>query len=92
MANTTESGSRTDWTPEIAQPMKSLRANSPIYKISRMDGGDLPKNLNSFLEEYLEKIGDDSKEIRRDLELIQELDEVGIHAMPLTLEIYYTFI
>lgn len=72
--------------------MKSFRANSPIYKISRMDGGDLPKNLNTFLEEYLEKIGDDSKEIRRDLELIQELDEVGIHAMPLTLEIYYTFI
>lgn len=72
--------------------MKSLRANSPIYKISRMDGGDLPKNLNTFLEEYLEKIGDDSKEIRRDLELIQELDEVGIHAMTLTLEIYHTFI
>lgn len=41
-----------------------------------MDGANLPKNLNTFLEEYLEKIGDDSKEIRRDLELIQELDEV----------------
>lgn len=41
-----------------------------------MDGGDIPKNLNTFLEEYLEKLGDDSKEIRRDLELIQELDEV----------------
>lgn len=41
-----------------------------------MDSGDLPKNLNTFLEEYLEVIGDNSKEIRRDLELIQELDEV----------------
>ena len=41
-----------------------------------MDNGDLPKNLNTFLEEYLENIGDNSKEIRRDLELIQELDEV----------------
>lgn len=76
MPNTTEFRSRTDWTPEIIQPIKTLRANSPIDKISRMDSGDLPKNLNTFLEEYLEKIGDDSKEIRRDLELIQELDEV----------------
>lgn len=41
-----------------------------------MECSDLPKNLNSFLEEYLEKIGDDSKEIKRDLELIQQLDEV----------------
>ena len=41
-----------------------------------MDGGELPKNLNTFLEEYLEQIGEDAKEIRRDLELIQELDEV----------------
>lgn len=43
-----------------------------------MECSDLPKNLNSFLEEYLEKIGDDSKEIKRDLELIQQLDEVVI--------------
>ena len=43
-----------------------------------MDNSDLPKNLNTFLEEYLENIGDNSKEIRRDLELIQELDEVYI--------------
>ena len=42
-----------------------------------MECSDLPKNLNSFLEEYLEKIGDDSKEIKRDLELIQQLDEVN---------------
>ena len=41
-----------------------------------MDGGDITKNLNTFLEEYLESIGDDAKEIRRDLELIQELDKV----------------
>ena len=87
---TTEFRSRTDWTPEILQPMKSLRANRPIDKISRMDSGDLPKNLNTFLEEYLEKIGDDSKEIRRDLELIQELDEVWIDCMSFSLEIYHT--
>lgn len=43
-----------------------------------MECSDLPKNLNSFLEEYLEKIGDDSKEIKRDLELIQQLDEVDV--------------
>ena len=41
-----------------------------------MDGPDIPKNLNTFLEEYLESIGDKSKEIRRDLELIQVLDAV----------------
>ena len=41
-----------------------------------MNGGDIPDNLSSFLEEYMEKIGEESKEIRRDLELIKELDEV----------------
>lgn len=46
-----------------------------------MECSDLPKNLNSFLEEYLEKIGDDSKEIKRDLELIQQLDEVGTFSL-----------
>ena len=52
-----------------------------------MDGANLPKNLNTFLEEYLEKIGDDSKEIRRDLELIQELDEVLPSHSVFTIEI-----
>lgn len=46
-----------------------------------MECSDLPKNLNSFLEEYLEKIGDDSKEIKRDLELIQQLDEVDTYSL-----------
>ena len=41
-----------------------------------MNGGDIPDNLSTFLEEYMEKIGEESKEIRRDLELIKELDEV----------------
>lgn len=53
-----------------------------------MDGANLPKNLNTFLEEYLEKIGDDSKEIRRDLELIQELDEVLPSHSVFTIEIH----
>lgn len=56
-----------------------------------MDNGDLPKNLNTFLEEYLENIGDDSKEIRRDLELIQELDEVMLFLSDYFAEIYNSF-
>ena len=56
-----------------------------------MDNGDLPKNLNTFLEEYLENIGDDSKEIRRDLELIQELDEVMLFSFDYFAEIYNPF-
>ena len=53
-----------------------------------MDNSDLPKNLNSFLEVYLERIGDDSKEIKRDLELIQQLDEVRVCPSRCRLEIY----
>lgn len=53
-----------------------------------MDNSDLPKNLNSFLEVYLERIGDDSKEIKRDLELIQQLDEVRVCPSRCCLEIY----
>ena len=41
-----------------------------------MNGGYIADNLSTFLEEYMEKIGEESKEIRRDLELIKELDEV----------------
>ena len=43
-----------------------------------MNVNDTAENLNSFLEEYMEKIGEEAKEIRRDLELIRELDEVRL--------------
>ena len=52
-----------------------------------MDGPDIPKNLNTFLEEYLESIGDNSKEIRRDLELIQVLDAVQLFLLNYPVEI-----
>ena len=43
-----------------------------------MNVNDTPENLNSFLEEYMEKIGEEAKEIRRDLELIRDLVEVRL--------------
>ena len=42
-----------------------------------MNVSDVPDNLNTFLEEYMEHIGEDAKEIRRDLQLIRDLDEVS---------------
>ena len=42
-----------------------------------MNVNDVPDNLNAFLEEYMEHIGEDAKEIRRDLQLIRDLDEVS---------------
>ena len=48
-----------------------------------MECSDLPKNLNSFLEEYLEKIGDDSKEImENDYKTNAESGvAIGVHVM-----------
>lgn len=43
-----------------------------------MNVGDSTENLNTFLEEYMEHIGEDAKEIRRDLQLIRDLDEVSV--------------
>ena len=42
-----------------------------------MNVNEVPENLNTFLEEYMEHIGEDAKEIRRDLQLIRDLDEVS---------------
>lgn len=52
---------------------------SPLSLVifTAMNVNDVPENLNTFLEEYMEHIGEDAKEIRRDLQLIRDLDEVS---------------
>lgn len=60
-------------------PIRShIKSKSFPVLFAVMNVGDSTENLNTFLEEYMEHIGEDAKEIRRDLQLIRDLDEVSV--------------